>query len=490
MIRSKIPTISIPISRIQSQVNFPTLRFNSSKPPSSSSSSSSDTTSPKTEDDSNNAIVQRFQQILDEQLSSSSSFTSTTSNKSIMDSDPHLKQLYNKYKQEDQNSDQIIRAKAYIKSEPLLKSNKHARDIFESQPWKGKESDFDASLRMIIDSKPKAKSTPSKQGRSRGSPTIITPPVSFREKVLNAKESSFDYKLKKEQLKDNKSQESEDNFREMYKERLLGPTMLINTNNPSTTIDLVNSLASNKINAAINQSTGQFDSPDMIHVRGKPLDIQHLKNCTDSNYFMNQVLNNQQVLPPWIESQQSLNGMIQSFRKDVDELWFKWLVHRSSLTPTIENQTSTVEIVLNSFQYKLSNGQFQYNKDLLLTSDYNYLQEKIKLINTNIRNYNLQSPSSSLHKFKLLLDTEIKQSFKNNLHTFPQNFTIWFEKHKLAKSNQKVTSSSSGGMLNLFGNDDTTYGTSSSANLTPLYITRPGVDNKLHLWKAIKDIFK
>ena len=61
----------------------------------------------------------------------------------------------------------------------------------------------------------------------------------------------------------------------------------------------------------------------MQKVRGKPLEKQHLVNCTDSNYFMNQVLNKQEVLPPWIESQQSLNRNIAQFRENLVEMWSK-----------------------------------------------------------------------------------------------------------------------------------------------------------------------
>ncbi|KAK6203301.1 uncharacterized protein RJT21DRAFT_26054 [Scheffersomyces amazonensis] len=424
----------------------------------------------------NSALVERFTQILEQKIASDS----FTNNKSMMDSDPKLKELYQKYSYE-KDTPSISIAKSYIKSEPLLKLNKHARDIYESVPWKGTENTHDANLRMIVDSKPRAKSLPQKGNQNR----IMTPPVSFKDKVINAKESSMDYKLKKEQEK-NGIPES-DNFRELYKERLLGPSMLINTNSPSTTIDLVNNLASNKINAAINQATGQFDSPEMIHVRGKPLDIQHLKNCTDSNYFMNQVLNKQEVLPPWIESQQTINNSIKQFREQIDELWFKWIINKSPIASTIDRSIN-LETIINAFNFKLP--ELIFNRTNLTSSDLNFLNEKLRLINVSIRNYNLQSPSSHLHKFKLIESQELKDSYKRSLKKFPENIQIWFDRNKGPQSITMIKKKSSSiGLLNLFG-EDSTYGTSSSLISTPLLVNKSNVDNKLHIWKAIKDIFK
>ena len=47
----------------------------------------------------------------------------------------------------------------------------------------------------------------------------------------------------------------------MYRERLLGPSMLLN--HSSTSVDFVEMLAGNKINAKIDQTTGKFETDDM-----------------------------------------------------------------------------------------------------------------------------------------------------------------------------------------------------------------------------------
>lgn len=95
---------------------------------------------------------------------------------------------------------------------------------------------------MIIDSKPKEKPIPINIKRKK---------PSNNEKLAIARDISLDYKINK---KDN--QDDDDGFREMYKERLLGPSMLMNNNLHS--IDFVENLASNKINSVINQKLGNL----------------------------------------------------------------------------------------------------------------------------------------------------------------------------------------------------------------------------------------
>ncbi|KAK6458154.1 uncharacterized protein RJT20DRAFT_29187 [Scheffersomyces xylosifermentans] len=429
------------------------------------------------QEDGNSALVERFSQILEEKMATG--FTDS----SIMNTDPTLQKIRQKYEKglntskKDEQEQAFQEAMSYIKSEPLLVHNKHAKDIFEAPHWKGMESDIDANLRMIIDSKPKAIRTGPNVNK------IFTPVPTFKEKVLNAKESSLDYKLNKEKMKNGESSES-DNFRELYKERLLGPSMLINSASP--TIDLVGSLASSKINASINQKTGQFDAPEMVHVRGKPLNSEHLKNCTDSNYFMNQVLNINEVLPPWIETQQTINSRTESLRKDLDEIWFKWIINKSPITSVVQASPSSVASIISAFEVRVRLARYdQYN---LSPSEIAYLEERIKLLNDNIRNYNLQCPSSNLHKFKLLPENEIKNSYDRVVEKFPTTIVGWYDKHKVKKTSSSASEyKSSGGLLNLFG-DDSKGGVAGSGSSAGGRIIEG--DNKLHLWKALKDVFK
>ncbi|ABN66371.2 predicted protein, partial [Scheffersomyces stipitis CBS 6054] len=381
------------------------------------------------------ALAERFTQILEEKMASGGM------DSSLVNSDPTLSRIFQNYDKgtgAPNDSDQRIKeAMSYIKSEPLLTHNKHAKDISTAVPWKGTESNEDANLRMIVDSKPKAIRVGSAHINSN---KIFTPPPTLKQKVEGAKSSSLEYLLNKEK-QGNEPDEEEDNFRDLYKERLLGPSMLINSASPS--IDLVGSMASNRINASINQQTGLFDSPEMKHVRGKPLNSEHLKNCTDSNYFMNQVLNINDVLPPWIDSQQSINSNCIRLRAELDQI-------------------------------------------CLRSSDMEYLEERMKLLNSTIRTYNLQCPSSNLHKFKLVPVNEIRASYDRVVDKFPTLVAAWYDQNR-TKKNVQSFERNTGGFLNLFG-EETSQGTGSNSG-TDSTITETQ-DGKLHIWKAIKDVFK
>jgi hypothetical protein len=397
------------------------------------------------------ALADRFSQILEQKISNSSP--------SMINSDPTLNKLFNKYHNSMDSS-----ASTYLKSEPLLSSNRHAKQIYESTPWKGTESTVDANLRMIIDSKPKMKRVPKKN-------------------IHDIKEQALDYKLNEKS-----TDSATDNFREMYKERLMGPSMFI-SDGPSSAVDLIGSVAAAKINAHIDQSTGTFKSSEMELIRGKPLSKRHLENCTDSNYFMNQILNTQEILPPWIESQQNLAGQIDLLRRDIDKTWFNWFINKSAMSnqfysPSANSETS-IPPLLEKFHAKFTSNVIY----TLHETDTEYIGERIKKLNDSIRTYNLQCPSSHLHKFKLVPETEIKRSYLRTIKDFDSKFEEWFSKNKIKRStNNIIVQERSGpGFLDLFGSGGSS--TSKADEEATIEVPVKQIDTKLHIWKAIKDAF-
>lgn len=442
-----------------------------------SSKSQSKSTPPKTKDTStppgatppppipnaeeiNSAIVERMKQILEDKITHDVSNLST-----LKQVDSSINSIFEKYSPTPPSST-ITQAKSYIKSEPLLQQNKHARDIYNAQPWSGEESNIDANLRMIVDLKPKAMKVPVLSSRKLASP---------HEKLAQARDISLDYKL----AKDSPTQEPNDNFRELYRERLLGPDQFVPLS--SSTSDFVGSVASNKINAEIDLKTGRFESADMANVRGKPLNREHLQNATDSNYFMNQILNKQSVLPPWIESQRGINSEIARFRSKIDDMWFKWILYRSEIAGIVK-VSNNLEVIEHAFEKNISG--FTFIKQNLDTSDLEYVNAKIDSLNKQIRDYNLQCPSVSGHKFKLSVDKELKDSYWRTLENFSRNLEVWFDKHKRKRSPLQANRESSlPGFLNLWGDDG------SEPHIATA--TKTGdQDSKLHIWKAVKDIFK
>lgn len=413
------------------------------------------------------AIVERMKQILEEKITIQSSSTLTTMKRA----DDSLNKILSKY---DNSQHNINQANSYIKSEPLLAHNKHAKDIYNSQPWTGTESTYDSNLRMILDTTPKLKPpiNPLNMSTSRK--------PSKNEKLAMARDVSLDYKINK---KENPNHDDNDGFREMYKERLLGPSMLLSHNTHS--IDFVENVAGNKINASINQTTGKFDGSEMNKVRGKPLDQDHLKNCTDSNYFMNQILKNQDVKPVWIENQHSLNRNIQEFRTRIDEMWFKWIIYNSDIAYIIQSAT-IVETIEDEFERNITRfSTMDEVKKLLNDSDLKYIETKIELLNQEIRNYNLQCPSVTGHKFKLQKDKEINEGYWRMLENFSNSIQTWFDKNKIKKKSKRVImeykDKQGGGFLGIWG--DTARGTPHEIH------ENKEIDTKLHVWKAIKNVF-
>ncbi|KAI5959253.1 hypothetical protein KGF57_002191 [Candida theae] len=409
-------------------------------------------------DEGSSAMSERMKQILEERITNTSSNTAQ-----IRQMNPHVNSILTEYDYGNPEKQNVDHANAYIKSEPLLAHNKHARDIYYSKPWTGTESKYDANLRMILDSTPKPVNDPMATFQPKRK-------ISVGDKLANARDGSLDYKINRDPVDKEKAK-----FREIYKEKLLGPSMLL-TN--SSSVDFVNSLAGNRINAVIDQQTGKFKSPEMENVRGKPLTSEHLKNCTDTNYFMNQILTKQEVLPPWIETQQNINKSIEQFRDDLDQLWFKWIVN-DSVMKGIVNRATTVDQVLDEYEKNIEKITFEDNK--LAETDLAYVQAKVDLLNSEVRHYNLQCPSVSGHKLKLDQEREINQSYWRSLEKFPTMIEKWFKLHKEGRKSKLVENPGAGTSkffkaLKIGGSPD-------------IHENR-NIDTSLNIWQAVKDVFK
>lgn len=340
------------------------------------------------DDDSTDALTARFTQLLQDQI----------------ESNPNL---INKLNEESKYSQKYSPQLTYLKLEPLLKFNKHGKDLASSRPWTGQETNSDANLRMLVDSLPKPKKI-QHQGK----------------RLLNAKETSLDYKVNKDAPYEPNGITNEfqkqvnsvsgttnhnDQMRELYKEKLLGPSVLINSASPSVTLGLANSLADHKINSSIDPKTGRFyNDTNMEKVRGKPLSKDHLANSNDTLYFVTRLFNDQEVLPPWIENQKLLQHDLQGFRNNLTQMFVKFCKDN-------DYQKFTKPQLLLKFKERYIS----------------YANEKVKAINHSIRDYNLQAPSSNLHKSKLLVDEEFKSCVDRNYYQLPELIKQFGEKRKL-----------------------------------------------------------
>lgn len=292
-------------------------------------------------------------------------------------------------------------------------ASKHVKDIAMSKPWNGIESHYDASLRMLNDSiKPiKIKN----RNKINSNNTIITPPTSIRDRIHDAREGALDYKLakisdKNIKPKKNKS-DNDDGWSEMYKERLLGPSMLLNDSFASVD-NSIKSLADQKIMEA--QKRGDFKNIK----RGKPFENGYgsLENrfIDRTEYHLNQILKKQGALPPWIEKQGGCDLRILRFKEDLDKEWLKW-----SLNAIIDqNPNLNNEQLINKMKTLAENELKEDNKSLSklrskkwLDTRGEYWKSQLRELNDVIRGYNLQAPLAS-QKLYLLLDKELNSCYK------------------------------------------------------------------------------
>ena len=281
-------------------------------------------------------------------------------------------------------------------------ASKHDKEIAMNKPWTGEESLKDSSLRMLNDS-----IKPLKTGKR-----IITPPKHTRVRIHDAREGALDYQLnkiseKKENTKDD--DDDDDNWGEMYKERLLGPTMLLN-DSFSSVDNSIRSLADQRIMDA--KRRGEFKNIK----RGKPIDggYSSMENMfiDRTEYHLNEILKKQDALPPWIEKQGGCELRIKRFRQELDKDWIKCAVN----TILDMNKNEKDDTILSKTKIYVEN-ELNDNKNLLLRNNEwvknknSYLESMIRDLNDSIRGYNLQAPLAS-QKMYLLLNKELNSCYK------------------------------------------------------------------------------
>jgi hypothetical protein len=200
---------------------------------------------------------------------------------------------------------------------------KHARDIASSAPWTGTESTEDAVLRMLVDAHKPLRGELARKPSSSSSPTPgnidLRPAGSFKpqstpQRIARAREKSTEYSLgKSEGLSESERAE----VRNMFRERFLPEGRAI------TSLNAIASLADEKIEEA--RARGQFKNLP----RGKPLERDHNADSPfldTTEYFMNRIIQKQDIVPPWIEKQQDLAKAARLFRERLRNGWKRHVV--------------------------------------------------------------------------------------------------------------------------------------------------------------------
>jgi hypothetical protein len=200
-----------------------------------------------------------------------------------------------------------------------VSASRHTRDLATAEAWMGTESLHDASLRMLNDShKPLRLGRPPKMPGVPVPQSIDTGHKRIKDgrglRLANARDRSTVYANLNED-EDLEATEREKRLQEL-KDRFDPSARAIV---PGTIQGLAN-LANKRIEDAI--ARGQFKNIK----RGKTANVERDYNASSpfidtTEYFMNKIIQKQEIVPPWIEKQQELTSAASKFRTRLRADW-------------------------------------------------------------------------------------------------------------------------------------------------------------------------
>ncbi|KAH3671629.1 hypothetical protein OGAPHI_000334 [Ogataea philodendri] len=270
-------------------------------------------------------------------------------------------------------------------------AGKQEREIAAAPVWTGKESVYDASLRMLND---KYK-TVSKQNT--------------KQRLHRAREGAIDYQLDKVSEKKQKKDAEDDGFSELYRERLLGPAVFV-SDTFAAVDNSVRSLADQRIMEA--QRRGDFKNLP----RGKALESEYRNTnayLDRTEYHLNNILKRQEAIPPWIEKQGSVDVQIRQFRSQLDSDWTSKAVHIVCDRYPMGSDSDKIQLMERYAQAEKDGGT---SHSKLRSREWEqhhgeYLKTKLRVLNDSIRGYNLQAPLAS-QKLYLIQEKELEKCYQ------------------------------------------------------------------------------
>ncbi|KAH0612260.1 uncharacterized protein H6S33_010312 [Morchella sextelata] len=197
---------------------------------------------------------------------------------------------------------------------------KHTRDIASAQPWTGAESPSDSVLRMLVDAHKPLKHD--LRGSSSAKPAnidllLLRParrhqPRSSGDRIARARDKTAEYSLVKDAATEADKAEIREQFRERFQPGAPAAAAVASVN-------ALGSLADERIEEA--RQRGAFRHNSM---RGKPLVRDHAAESPfldTTEYLLNRIIKDQDIVPPWIEKQQELAGAARTFRERLRVEW-------------------------------------------------------------------------------------------------------------------------------------------------------------------------
>jgi hypothetical protein len=206
-------------------------------------------------------------------------------------------------------------ASAFAQVDMPASAGRQARDLAAAQPWMGSESLIDTSSRMLQDAHKPMRFKGTGKGVGIRSPGKVdtgrsstTPKTGVR--LANARDKTSYYETMKDQ---NMSEEERAKYRQELKDRFSSGARIA-----PASIQGLTSLANERIEDAI--ARGQFKNLP----RGQKLERDHNASnpfLDTTEYFMNKMIQRQDIVPPWIEKQQEMVATSTRFRAQLRVSW-------------------------------------------------------------------------------------------------------------------------------------------------------------------------
>ncbi len=185
------------------------------------------------------------------------------------------------------------------------------RNVAAAQPWTGAEEQQDAVLRMLNDKYKPLRGARSPVGLAAGvSLPRKAAPRSSGQRLANARDRSSIYSMVNDP---GMSAEEKEQMRKELKERFTPGARPM-----PTSIQGIATLANERIEDAI--ARGQFKNLP----RGKVIERDYNASSPfldTTEYFMNKIIQKQEIVPPWIEKQQELVRSTAVFRSRLRADW-------------------------------------------------------------------------------------------------------------------------------------------------------------------------
>ncbi|KAJ5617893.1 hypothetical protein N7537_003007 [Penicillium hordei] len=320
------------------------------------------------------------------------------------------------------------------------------RENAAAPKWTGVERVEDTTLRMLDDA-----SKPIRMPYKIPNPVNLKltpkPKKSRGERIAEAKERTSTYTLS--QAPGFSEEEREDMRREMREQLTPGAHSM------PISISGLSSLANERIEDAI--ARGQFKKIR----RGKGVNTKADPNASSAfidttEYFMNKIIQQQEIVPPWIEKQQQLSSELNRFRERLRADWRRHaamliaskggsldvqmkrakayaaaearLADKAKLEASLQEDTSVSEINSDgritskseTSQSPAIKNDEETSEDLAhlpplrdpgyLAIERSYHELAVKQINTLARSYNLQAPAFA-HKPYINIDRELNACY-------------------------------------------------------------------------------